>query len=106
MALLRPINGNEGRKRAALLVICQTQATHSDRSLDITDSGGNVDRSTRKTAGTRVFFTAAFLATVFLATVFLATGFFLTAIFFAAAFFTGFAARFFDPVAMLHVYQN
>ena len=90
----------------ARVKICQTHATHSDRSLDIRDSGGNVDRSIRKTAGTRVFFAACFFAAGLFAAGFLATVFFWTAIFFAAAFFTGFAARFFDPVAMLHVYQN
>jgi adenylate cyclase len=64
--------------------ICQTQATHSDRSVQVTDSGGNADRSTRKTAG------FAFFANIFLATTFLA----------------GFPIRFRVRVPMIHVYQN
>src|SRR3984885_2576994 len=69
----------------ALVKICHTQATHNHRSVEITDSAGKAERSTWKTAGTRVFF----LAAVFLATAFLA----------------GFAI-FRVRVAMLHVYQT
>jgi adenylate cyclase len=68
----------------ACVKICQTQATQSDRSLDTTDSAGNADRSTRKTAGRRAPF-------------FLATAFFL-----AGVFLSGFRVR----VAMFQVYQN
>src|ERR1700722_1685565 len=70
----------------ARVKICHTQATHRDRSLLSMDSGGNAERSTRKTAGFEV-----------LATVFFATAFFL-----AIAFLADFTAR----VAMLQVYQN
>lgn len=83
----------------ARVKICQTQATHSHRSLDVTDSGGNADRSTRKAEG------LVFLASVFFATIFLTT-IFLDAARLTGAFFTGFAARFPARVAMLHMYQT
>lgn len=80
----------------ARVKICQTHATQSDRSPDITDSGGNADRSTRNTAGTRAFGLGA---------LFLGLGFF-AAVFFATAFLIAFGAGFRDRVAMLQVYQN
>src|SRR5580698_7835251 len=68
----------------ARVKICHTQATHSQRSLEMMDSGGNADRSTRKTTGFA----------------------FLTGVFFATAFLAGAATRFRARVAMLQVYQN
>src|ERR1700733_7451951 len=92
----------------ARVKICQTQATQSDRSLDITDSDGNADRSTRKTRGPTVFF--FWPAFVFFGPAFFAAGFFgldfLGLGFWAAFFFTALGARFCDRVAMLQVYQN
>src|ERR1700677_5098207 len=91
----------------ARVKICQTQATHSGRSLDITDSGGNPDRSIRKTAGTRAFFAAGFLAAAFfLVEAGLLIGASLGTAFFATAFLAGFTARFPVGVAMIHVYQT
>lgn len=85
----------------ARVKISQTQATHRDRSLDMTDSGGNDDRSTRNTAGTRALgFGTFFFGLGFLAAVFFASAFFATA--FLIALGTGFR----DRVAMLQVYQN
>jgi hypothetical protein len=83
----------------ARVKVCQTHATQSHRSLDVTDSDGNADRSTRKTEGWD-FLAGVFLAGIFLATIFLAADFL------AGAFFAGFAARFPVRVAMLHMYQT
>jgi len=71
--------------------ICQTQATHNDRSLEMMDSGGNADKSTRNPEP-GLLLAAAFR--------------FLTAAFFATTFLAGFPARFADRVAMFQVYQN
>src|ERR1700722_4548725 len=88
----------------ARVKICQTQATQSDRSLDIMDSGGKSERSIRTTSA--FLFPAAFLGATFLDTAFLGATFldtaFLGTTFLAARFFTGFAARFFFRVAMFH----
>jgi hypothetical protein len=83
----------------ARVKICQTHATHSDRWFRVTDSGGNEDKSTRKTAGFDVF-TGVFLAAVFLAAVFLA------GVFLATTFLAGFPIRLSVRVPMIHVYQN
>ena len=94
----------------ARVKICQTQATHSDRSLDMTDSGGKAERSIRKAAGL-AFFRTLLLRTQsssrpssWLKSSWVAV--FLIATFLATAFFAGFAARFRVRVAMLHVYQT
>jgi adenylate cyclase len=68
----------------ARVKICQTQATQSDRSLQVTDSLGKADRSTRNRAALD-FFAGVFLATTF---------------------FAGFPMRFCARVAILQVYQN